>query len=84
MLICRRAIIRHSLLATMLPGAGIRRTIYAIYQFSQLVLGTDPMYLWTDKRPEKRSSIELCPEVWLDFWRWIESAANPSPDRIPC
>jgi hypothetical protein len=53
----------------MLPGAGIRRTIYAIYQFSQLVLGTDPMYLWTDKRPEKRSSIELCPEVWLDFWR---------------
>ena len=42
-----------------LVGADMRGTIYAIYQFSQSVLGADPMYLWTDKEPEKRTSIEL-------------------------
>ncbi|MBS1803962.1 MAG: glycosyl hydrolase 115 family protein [Acidobacteria bacterium] len=42
-----------------LTGADMRGTIYAIYQFSQMVLGTDPMYLWTDKLPERRSSIVL-------------------------
>lgn len=42
-----------------LTGADMRGTIYAIYQFSQTVLGIDPMYLWTDKQPEKRSSIPL-------------------------
>jgi hypothetical protein len=42
-----------------LAGADIRGTIYAIYQFSQAVLGIDPMYLWTDKQPQKRSSITL-------------------------
>jgi len=42
-----------------LTGADMRGTIYAIYHFSQAVLGTDPMYLWTDKRPERRSSITL-------------------------
>ena len=42
-----------------LTGADMRGTIYAIYQFSQTVLGVDPMYLWTDKQPEKRSSITL-------------------------
>jgi len=42
-----------------LVGADMRGTIYAIYQFSQTVLGVDPMYLWTDKQPEKRTSIAL-------------------------
>jgi hypothetical protein len=42
-----------------LTGADMRGTIYAIYQFSQSVLGVDPMYLWTDKQPEKRTSIRL-------------------------
>jgi len=42
-----------------LTGADMRGTIYAIYQFSQAVLGLDPVYLWTDKQPEKRSSIKL-------------------------
>jgi hypothetical protein len=42
-----------------LTGADMRGTIYAIYQFSQSYLGIDPMYLWTDKQPEKRSSITL-------------------------
>ena len=42
-----------------LTGADMRGTIYAIYQFSQTCLGVDPMYLWTDKQPEKRSSVPL-------------------------
>jgi len=42
-----------------LVGADMRGTIYAIYEFSQKVLGVDPMYLWTDKQPAKRTSITL-------------------------
>jgi hypothetical protein len=42
-----------------LTGADMRGTIYAIYQFSQSVLGVDPMYLWTDKQPARRVSISL-------------------------
>jgi hypothetical protein len=42
-----------------LTGADMRGTIFAIYQFSQIYLGVDPMYLWTDKQPAKRVSIPL-------------------------
>jgi hypothetical protein len=42
-----------------LTGADMRGTIYAIYEFSQKVLGVDPMYLWTDKEPAKRTAIPL-------------------------
>ncbi len=42
-----------------LVGADMRGTIYAIYEFSETVLGVDPMYLWTDKQPAKRTSITL-------------------------
>ncbi|MDE3186651.1 MAG: glycosyl hydrolase 115 family protein [Acidobacteriota bacterium] len=42
-----------------LTGADMRGTIFAIYEFSQSVLGVDPMYLWTDKQPGKRTSIQL-------------------------
>jgi hypothetical protein len=42
-----------------LVGSDMRGTIYAIYEFSQKVLGVDPMYLWTDKQPAKRASITL-------------------------
>jgi len=45
--------------AVCLTGADMRGTIFAIYQFSQTVLGVDPMYLWTDKQPEKRTSVTL-------------------------
>jgi len=44
-----------------LTGADMRGTLYAIYQFSQTYLGVDPMYLWTDKQPEKRTSVTLPP-----------------------
>jgi hypothetical protein len=46
-------------MAVCLTGADMRGTIYSIYQFSQTVLGVDPMYLWTDKQPEKRTVITL-------------------------
>jgi hypothetical protein len=42
-----------------LVGADMRGTIYAVYEFSQRILGVDPMYLWTDKEPAKRESIAL-------------------------
>jgi len=42
-----------------LTGADMRGTIYAVYEFSQRVLGVDPMYLWTDREPAKRASILL-------------------------
>ena len=42
-----------------LTGTDMRGIIYAIYEFSQHVLGVDPMYLWTDKQPAKRVSILL-------------------------
>ena len=42
-----------------LTGADMRGAIYAIYQFSQTVLGVDPMYLWTDKQPLRRTSVSL-------------------------
>ncbi|MGA2539111.1 MAG: glycosyl hydrolase 115 family protein, partial [Terracidiphilus sp.] len=45
-----------------LTGADVRGTIFAIYQFSQTCLGVDPMYLWTDKQPEKRTSVTLPPD----------------------
>jgi hypothetical protein len=42
-----------------LTGADMRGTIFATYEFSQRILGVDPMYLWTDKQPAKRASITL-------------------------
>jgi hypothetical protein len=42
-----------------LTGADMRGTIFAIYEFSQAYLGIDPMYLWTDKQPERRRAVML-------------------------
>jgi hypothetical protein len=42
-----------------LTGADMRGTIFAVYEFSQAYLGIDPMYLWTDKQPERRASVTL-------------------------
>ena len=50
-----------------LVGADMRGTIFAIYQFSQSVLGVDPMYLWTDKQPVKRASIALPADFTRSF-----------------
>ena len=50
-----------------LTGADMRGTIYAVYQFSQQYLGTDPMYLWTGKEPAKRTSVTLPPDFAHTF-----------------
>ncbi|WP_331521508.1 glycosyl hydrolase 115 family protein, partial [Pinirhizobacter sp.] len=42
-----------------LAGADMRGTLYAIYQFSQDVLGVDPMYYWTDHEPAHQTAIHL-------------------------
>lgn len=43
----------------LLAGADMRGTIYAVYQFSQEFLGTDPMYYWTDREPVARETITI-------------------------
>ncbi len=50
-----------------LTGADMRGTIFAIYQFSQSYLGVDPMYLWTDKQPDRRASITLSSDFAQTF-----------------
>jgi hypothetical protein len=50
-----------------LTGADMRGNIYAIYEFSQKVLGVDPLYLWTDKQPAKRTSITI-PADFTHTW----------------
>ncbi|MEJ2010077.1 MAG: glycosyl hydrolase 115 family protein [Acidobacteriota bacterium] len=45
--------------AVVLTGSGMRGTIYAIYQFSQQLLGVDPLYWWTGLQPQRRSEIEV-------------------------
>ena len=40
-------------------GSDTRGTIYAIYTFSEEVLGIDPMYIFTDKIPERKREISI-------------------------
>jgi hypothetical protein len=40
-------------------GADVRGTIYAIYTFSEKVLGMDPMYIFTDHVPARRTEISF-------------------------
>ncbi len=40
-------------------GQDTRGTIYAIYTFSERVLGIDPMYIFTDHVPERREQITV-------------------------
>ncbi|MFC1766031.1 glycosyl hydrolase 115 family protein [Planctomycetota bacterium] len=59
---------QHRLFLTTLPsgnpslvaaGADTRGTVFAIYTFCEKVLGIDPMYIFTDHKPKKRSAITL-------------------------
>ena len=38
-------------------GSDVRGTMWGIYDFSNKVLGTDPMYIWTDKKPEQEANL---------------------------
>ena len=43
----------------MIQGADMRGTIYAIYSFSEQVLGVPPLWYWCDWQPEKKDVIEV-------------------------
>ncbi|MDF7807199.1 glycosyl hydrolase 115 family protein [Pontiellaceae bacterium B12219] len=49
--------------ALVATGSDVRGTIFAIYTFCERVLGVDPMYIFTDNPPAKRSEIELMAEM---------------------
>ncbi len=46
-------------LAILATGADLRGSIYALYAFSEEVLGVDPWWFWADKEPAFRESIEV-------------------------
>jgi len=50
--------------ALLIAGSDERGTMWGIYEFSRLFLGTDPLYLWTDHVPEKKVQIEI-PETYI-------------------
>ncbi|MGJ8653790.1 MAG: glycosyl hydrolase 115 family protein [Opitutaceae bacterium] len=62
---------RHRIFATKIKhntaiaavGNDTRGTIYAIYTFCEKVLGIDPMYIFNDSIPERRSEITLSSEM---------------------
>ncbi len=51
--------------AVVLTGSDVRGAIYAVYQFSQQVLGVDPLYWWTDHAPERRVSVAVPADLSL-------------------
>jgi hypothetical protein len=62
-----------------LTGADMRGTIYAIYEFSQKILGVDPMYSLDRQRAGKRTSIPLP----ADFTRVYPSPFSSTADSFP-
>ena len=40
-------------------GSDLRGAIYAVYTFSEEILGVDPWYFWVDKEPAYRGKIEV-------------------------
>lgn len=51
----------------MIQGADIRGTIYAIYSFSEQVLGVPPLWYWCDWQPEKKGVIEVAED--FDYYQ---------------
>lgn len=45
--------------ALLIAGTDERGTMWGIYEFSRIFLGMDPLYLWTDYVPEKKSEVVL-------------------------
>ncbi len=43
----------------VLQGADMRGTIYAIYSFSEQLLGVPPLWYWCDWQPEQKEQIEV-------------------------
>jgi hypothetical protein len=45
--------------AVILQGADMRGTIYAIYTFSEKVLGIPPLWIWTSFKPQTQTQIQI-------------------------
>jgi hypothetical protein len=43
----------------LLAGADVPGTMYAVYEFSERYLGTDPLYYWTEREPARRASVAI-------------------------
>ncbi|GMX60976.1 hypothetical protein Elgi_74030 [Paenibacillus elgii] len=44
----------------VIAGSDTRGAIYGIYEFSRLVLGINPLYLWTGQTAAAKESLDLC------------------------
>lgn len=55
--------------AIVATAADLRGTLYAVYAFSEQILGVDPWWYWADKEPVRRESIAVPP----DFRQHVES-----------
>ena len=51
----------------ILNGADKRGTLYAIYSFSELVLGVNPLWRWTSEKPQPKNSITLKSDFYKKF-----------------
>lgn len=45
--------------AFILSGSDERGIIYSIYDFAEKFLGVDPLYWWTDSKPESRKHVKI-------------------------
>lgn len=43
----------------LIAGSDERGTMWGIYEFSRLFLGIDPLYLWTNQKPEKKQEVNI-------------------------
>ncbi len=51
----------------MATGSDMRGSIYAVYAFSEEILGVDPWYYWVDKEPVRQSRIEVPGDLNKEF-----------------
>ena len=51
----------------ILNGADMRGTIYAIYSFSELILGVKPLWFWASEKPERKNTIIMAANYWKAF-----------------
>lgn len=71
----------------VLYGTDMRGTIYAIYSFSEEILGVPPLWYWCDWSPEVRETVEIpagydiyCPSPKVRYRAWFpndEDLFNP-------
>ncbi len=51
----------------ILNGADMRGTIYAVYTFSEFVLGVKPLWFWTSEKPAQKKQVLIAPDYLKVF-----------------